>query len=135
MVLRYDTNKIKPIIQQSDDVEQEDVAEREDKIKEHTEYIISCLPEVLQKLENNGKLEEFLDIFSAIKSEMPLDNISFILFLETAKWYANKRFSEISKQWWRISYKLFKGKFLSCTAFLGVWPENLFPLQELIPPI
>ncbi len=72
----------------------------------------------LDKAENDGWKEEFYDLVSCIADgKVTKDNICFLLLLDLVKFYKSKsttlvKYSEPVKLFWRIGWKLFKGKFL-----------------------
>ena len=70
------------------------------------------------KLEASGKAKDFVNFLSLVKEDkFPLDNISFLLFLETTRFYSQKHTSEMwyyteTKRFWKTGYRPFHGKFL-----------------------
>ena len=80
--------------------------------------ITGLLPSVIEVLRDENKLDMYLK-FQHLLAEikLPLDNIAFLLFQDIIEWYSLEqtgcmRYSPEVKQFWRIGYKLFKGRFL-----------------------
>ena len=63
-------------------------------------------------------LQDFMCLLRLIATgQFPLENIAFMLLLEVAKWYAlpttsQMTYSEDTKLFWRVGYKLFHGGFI-----------------------
>ena len=73
---------------------------------------------VLSKLKAKGLDSDFQKFIVLIKNEkFPLDNLSLLLFLETIRFFATSntsemRYSDITKRFWKVGYRMFHGKFL-----------------------
>lgn len=89
----------------------------EDNIK-CTDEILKLIPTILSKLQKAGHLTEFCNLLRLIAADrFPLQNISFLLLLEVARWYSvdntTKMFySDQAMQFWKVFYRLFHGKAL-----------------------
>ena len=83
--------------------------------------IIKSLPGAIRTLILHAKETSFVKFVSLLEEEkLPMTNIA-LLFLDVVEWFSkgnthNMRYSPEVKQFWRIGYKLFKGKFL---RFMG----------------
>lgn len=72
---------------------------------------------VLQKLEALGMDKYFISFLTLIEGKFPLNNLSFLLFLETVRFFSNQCTTEMryfpeTKRFWRTGYRLFHDKFL-----------------------
>ena len=81
-------------------------------------YLTSLIPSVLENLAANNQRDTFLK-FNKMLAEgtFPMSNIAYLLFLDIVEWYStdsttNMRYSDETKQFWRVGMKLFKGKFM-----------------------
>jgi hypothetical protein len=61
---------------------------------------------------------DFQKFTELVKNDkFPLDNLSLLLFLETIRFFATSstsemRYSDITKRFWKVGYRMFHGKFL-----------------------
>lgn len=81
------------------------------------EEITELLPIVLGNLSRDGFDKMLLDFFKLVASgDFPMQNIAFLLWTEIVKWYKCKttemRYSEATKTFWKLRYKLFGGRFI-----------------------
>ena len=77
------------------------------------------LPTALALLQDLLHFTNFIRLIS--EGTYPLDNIAFILFLETVRWYSMQtttqmNYSEQSLDFWKVSYRLMGDRFL---PFMG----------------
>ena len=83
------------------------------------EELYTLLPNVVENLRNEGHLESYKKYCKLLsEGKFPYENICYLLFLDLIEWYSQDsstfmryKFSD-TLQFWRIGYKLFKGKFL-----------------------
>ncbi|KAH3776262.1 hypothetical protein DPMN_177682 [Dreissena polymorpha] len=99
------------------EIEDEDKCEGEDPpdLKE----LKDKLPLVYQRRKESGHLQLYIQWYNlTAEDEIPRNNISFLLFLDTVEWFSCKTTSEMryirpeTKKFWEVGYRLFKGKFL-----------------------
>ena len=96
--------------------------------------IQELLPTVLESLAADGFDKTLLDFFKLVASgEFPVQNIAFLLWTETVKWYNCKstttmRYSDATKKFWKLGYKLFGGRFVCFMS--GFKNSNQVVLQE-----
>ena len=95
------------------------------------------LPKVLENLNRYGFDKTLLDFLKLVASnEFPVQNIAFLLWTEIVKWYSCKsttsmRYSDATKKFWKLGYKLFGGRFL---CFMSEFKNsNQVVLQETSP--
>ena len=80
--------------------------------KLRTTNLINDLTELLS---DSGQLKEFMDLLEHLRSKsIPCTNIVFVLMLERAQFQSCKntvgmRYSELTKKFWSIGYRLCKG--------------------------
>ena len=89
----------------------------ENEIDEMT-YIMSLIPSVVTTLRENGLGDVLPQFFKSVADgRMPLDNIAFLLWIEVLRWFnldntTAMRYSEDTKKFWKLGYRLFGGKFV-----------------------
>ena len=78
---------------------------------------IKLIPSLFECLHAHALLNDFLTLMRLIAGgKFPVDDIAFLLLLEVARWFGNSHtsqmhYSEETKLFWKIGYKLFHGKF------------------------
>ncbi|XP_070182230.1 uncharacterized protein [Littorina saxatilis] len=88
--------------------------------------LLEILPNAAQRLKEQGLLSTWLLLHELIcEGTFPLNNISFLLFLDVVRFYSEEntssmRYREETKLFWRTGYHLFHGKFI---RFMG-GPKN-----------
>ena len=76
------------------------------------------LPNLLQNLRVTKQVHDFMSLARLIATNrFPLDNISFALLLDVARFYSlsntrNMTYPDSTKLFWRVGYKLFHGSFI-----------------------
>lgn len=85
------------------------------------DVICDMLPQVLTELEKNNVdpelLREFFFLF-IIAGRYPLDNIAFLLWIETVNWYkqdttSGMRYLDQTKTYWKLGWHHFGGRFIT----------------------
>ncbi|KAK3085496.1 hypothetical protein FSP39_004241 [Pinctada imbricata] len=90
------------------------------------------LSNVLEKLEKVDCKKDFLAFLQCVADdEFPLDNISFLLFLDTVRFYSSMntkqmRYRQQTKAFWNAGQRLFHNKFL----YFMSGPKNVGQLLE-----
>ena len=75
----------------------------------------NLLSDLTQLLSDSGQLKDFMDLLEHIRSKsIPCTNIVFVLMLERARFQSCKntvgmRYSQLTKKFWSIVYRLCKG--------------------------
>ena len=96
--------------------------------------MLNLLPTVLDNLSNDGFDKTLLNFFKLVASkEFPMQNIAFLLWTEMVKWYTCKsttemRYSDATKKFWKLGYKLFGGRFVCFIS--GFKNSNQVIMQE-----
>jgi hypothetical protein len=91
------------------------------KQKNDEQTLIDCIPSVIDEMRKIGLLENWISFNQMLaRREFPLNSIAFLLFI-VCKFLSKEnssamRYSNKVKQFWRIGYKLFHGKWL---RFMG----------------
>ena len=89
---------------------------------------------VLHKLAEVGKESDFLNFLGLVKEDKhPLNNIAFLLFLETARFFSTSHSSNMwywdeTKRFWKTGYRMFHAKFLYFMGgpkYLGQGPPGI----------
>ncbi|XP_052802556.1 uncharacterized protein LOC128232832 isoform X3 [Mya arenaria] len=97
-------------------------------LSEVTGKIQKLTPEVVKLLASEDRLDlvllQFLEQVN--DKRFPLDNMAFRLWTEVVKWFecrtsTEMRYSEDTKQFWRLGYKLFGARF---TNFMGGYKHH-----------
>ena len=94
-------------------------------IDTHTQYISVLLPTLITKLKSAGLWHEFQRLLEQIvDGKFPLDNLSLLLLLETAKWYSledkkTMNYRDTTVQFWKIGYRICHGTFLRLMSGSG----------------
>ena len=100
----------------------EDDNAREDIIREEDKILQDCIPGVREEMKKSGNLDTWIRFNKMLASkEFPLYNIAFLLFMDVCKFLSlentsSMRYSDKVKEFWRIGFKLFHGKWL---RFMG----------------
>ena len=82
------------------------------------EELLEHLPAAMNYLKNEGHLETWVAFHKPISMErFPLNNIAFLLFLDVCRLLStpnsvSMRYSPVVKRFWRIGYRMFRGKWL-----------------------
>lgn len=98
------------------------------------EDIQNLIPAVLKNLAEVGCDETFVEFLNQVNNgEFPLQNISFLLWMEVVKWFScdntcRMRYSNATKTFWKLGYRVFGGRFIH---FMGGYkysesPEDRF---------
>lgn len=89
---------------------------------------VNILQDVIQILSRESRLDQvILTFFRQVKeNRFPLNNISFLLWYEVVQWYecrttTRMRYSEETKTFWKLGYRLFGEKFVN---FMGGLKSN-----------
>ncbi|CAC5380555.1 unnamed protein product [Mytilus coruscus] len=83
-----------------------------------TGEVLSLMPTVLKNVQKAGHLADFINLLKLISvDKFPLNNISFLLLLEVARWYSLENttkmfYSDQCMRFWKVLYRLFHGKAL-----------------------
>ena len=88
----------------------------------NTRRMNEILPQVMENLREHGldgTMTKFFEMVS--NNQFPLDNIAFLLWSETVKWFNNDtttqmRYSDQTKLFWKLGWRLFGNRFLN---FMG----------------
>ena len=95
-------------------------------IDTRTQYISVLLPTLITKLKSAGLWHEFQRslLEQIVDGKFPLDNLSLLLFLETAKWYSledkkTMNYRDTTVQVWKIGYRICHGTFLRLMSGSG----------------
>ena len=76
------------------------------------------LPVVIASLAEEGFDKTLLEFFKQVSlGQFPLQNISFLLWMEVIKWFScgntsTMRYSDATKKFWKLGYRLFGGRFI-----------------------
>ena len=94
----------------------------QDRMGTHALNIFDILDKIPNSQNQRDNFELFLKL--VLKENFPLDNIAFLLFLDVAKWFseqnaASMRYYDVTKNFWRLGFRLFHGKFLNFMKGLG----------------
>ena len=82
------------------------------------EEFLENMPATMQCLKDAGHFETWMAFHRLIsKGQFPLNNIAFLLFLDVCKLLStpssvSMRYSPVVKRFWRIGYRMFRGKWL-----------------------
>ncbi|CAG2212896.1 unnamed protein product [Mytilus edulis] len=84
------------------------------------------LATVLNKIPNNDSQRDnfWLFIHLTLQDRFPMQSIAFLLFLDVVRWFSESkisamRYSDRSKSFWQIGFRLFHTKFLNFMRGLG----------------
>ena len=89
--------------------------------------IVQVFKKFISKLRSSAHYDDFLQFMKSVNDEtFPLENLAFVLFMETVRFFSTgstseMRYSEETKLFWKTGYRLFHAKFL---YFMG-GPKNI----------
>lgn len=92
-----------------------------------SQILIEAIPAILDEMKSIGHREASISFNKMLANkQFPLDNIAFLLFMDVCMFLSmenssSMRYSNKVKQFWRIGFKLFHGKWL---RFMG-GPKHL----------
>lgn len=95
-----------------------DVQNNKTDIDETIEEFIKLVPCVMETLSQSGLHKHMLNFFKLVnESKFPLENIALQLWIEVVLWFkcdntSDMRYSENTKKFWKLGYRLFGGQFL-----------------------
>ena len=91
-------------------------------MSDNEQSLFDCIPDVLDEMKKCGHVDTWVKLNKMLANkEFPLNNIAFLLFMDVCKFMSlenscSMRYSDKVKQFWRIGFKLFHGKWL---RFMG----------------
>lgn len=115
----------KPLLEESSLLDSVDTLEfnfDEGHVNDTVMEISKLLPTVIQNLSDVGYDKTMLEFFKQVnEGDFPLQNISFMLWMEVVKWFgcgntSTMRYSDATKKFWKLGYRLFGGSFIHYMA-------------------